>query len=88
MDIRAIVRSPGANTGSLRICRPADIRLPGGLIFLSLWFVLISERQIKRGAHRSTIGLERAIRQYLNIYNEDPKPSIWTKSADEDCISE
>ena len=27
--------------------------------------------------------LERAIRQYLNIYNEDPKPFIWTKSADQ-----
>ena len=47
------------------------------------WFALISERQIKRGTHRSTIELERAIRQYLNTYNENPKPFIWTKSADE-----
>lgn len=47
------------------------------------WFALISERHIKRGTHRSTIELERAIRQYLNIYNEDPKPFIWTKSADQ-----
>jgi hypothetical protein len=38
------------------------------------WFALISERQIKRGTHRSTIELERAIRQYLTIYNQDPKP--------------
>jgi len=47
------------------------------------WFALISERHIKRGSHRSTIELERSIRQYLNIYNEDPKPFIWTKSADQ-----
>jgi transposase len=47
------------------------------------WFALISERHIKRGTHRSTIELERAIHQYLNIYNEDPKPFIWTKSADQ-----
>lgn len=47
------------------------------------WFALISERQIKRGTHRSTIELERAIRQYLGIYNDDPEPFIWTKSADE-----
>ena len=46
------------------------------------WFALISERQIKRGTHRSTVELERAIREYLDIYNEDPKPFIWTKSAD------
>jgi transposase len=47
------------------------------------WFALISERHIKRGTHRSTLELERAIRQYLNIYNETPKPFIWTKSADQ-----
>jgi transposase len=47
------------------------------------WFALISERQIKRGTHRSTVQLERAIRQYLSIYNEQPKPFVWTKNADE-----
>jgi len=47
------------------------------------WFALLSERQIKQGTHRSTIELERAIRQYLSIYNEDPKPFVWTKSADQ-----
>jgi transposase len=47
------------------------------------WFALISARQIKRGTHRSTLELERAIRQYLDIYNEDPKPFVWTKTADE-----
>jgi len=40
-------------------------------------------RQIKRGAHRSTRELEDAIRSYLRIYNDDPKPFVWTKSADQ-----
>lgn len=47
------------------------------------WFALLSERQIKRGTHRSTFELERAIRRYLDLYNEDPKPFVWTKSADD-----
>jgi transposase len=47
------------------------------------WFGLISARQIKRGTHRSTVELERAIREYLSIYNEEPKPFAWTKTADE-----
>jgi transposase len=47
------------------------------------WFALLSGRQIKRGTHRSTLELERAIRQYLNVYNTDPKPFVWHKSADE-----
>jgi transposase len=45
------------------------------------WFALLTQKQIKRGSHRSTVELERPIRQYLEIYNEDPQPLIWTKSA-------
>lgn len=40
------------------------------------WFGLLSEKQIKRGTHRSTMQLEQAIRQYLAIHNESPKPFI------------
>jgi transposase len=47
------------------------------------FFALLTTRQIKRGTHRSTRELEQAIRAYLNIYNEDPKPFLWTKAEDE-----
>jgi transposase len=47
------------------------------------WFALLSEKQIKRGTHRSTIELEQAIRQYLTLYNANPRPFMWTKTADE-----
>ena len=47
------------------------------------WFALLTERQIKRGAHRSTRALERAIREFIDAHNDDPKPFIWTKTADQ-----
>jgi transposase len=47
------------------------------------WFALLSEKQIKRGTHRSTVALEQAIRTYLTHYNARPTPFMWTKSADE-----
>lgn len=47
------------------------------------WFGLLSQRQIKRGSHRSVSELEKAIREFLQAHNEDPKPFVWTKSADE-----
>ena len=47
------------------------------------WFALLSQKQIKRGAHRSIRALETAIREYLAITNEAPKPFVWTKTADE-----
>ena len=46
------------------------------------WFALLTQRQIKRGSHRSTLALEDAIRQYLNQHNLSPKPFVWTKNAD------
>ena len=47
------------------------------------WFALLSEKQIKRGAHRSTRALEEAIHHYLTLTNAAPQPFIWTKTADE-----
>lgn len=46
------------------------------------FFALISERHIKRGAHTSVKDLESSIKHYLDVYNRDPKPFVWTKSAD------
>lgn len=59
---------------------------PTGSSWLNLverWFAELTRRQIKRGSHRSTRQLENAIRSYLEIYNEDPKPFVWHKTADE-----
>ena len=47
------------------------------------WFALLTDKQIKRGAHRSTQALEAAITAYIALSNTAPKPFVWTKSADE-----
>jgi transposase len=47
------------------------------------FFAALTEKQIRRGVHRSVRELETAIKQYLAVTNESPKPFIWTKSADE-----
>ncbi len=46
------------------------------------WFALLSTRAIKRGTHRSTVALEKAIGEYIEATNDDPKPFVWTKSAE------
>ena len=46
------------------------------------FFAELTEKQIRRGVHRSTRDLEQAIREYINNVNHDPKPFRWTKSAD------
>jgi transposase len=47
------------------------------------WFAELTMKQIRRGAHRSVAELERAIRDFLDVHNEEPKPFVWTKTADE-----
>jgi transposase len=47
------------------------------------WFAQLTEKQIKRGAHRSTRSLEIAILAYIDHGNTTPKPFVWTKTADE-----
>ena len=45
------------------------------------FFANLTEKQIRRGVHRSTRELEAAIRDYIEAVNDDPKPFRWTKSA-------
>lgn len=47
------------------------------------WFGELTEKRIRRGTFRSTRELVTAIKDYLKGTNEDPKPFIWHKSADQ-----
>ena len=47
------------------------------------FFADLTNKQLRRSAHRSTLELERAIRDYIDIKNRHPKPFVWTKTADE-----
>ncbi len=47
------------------------------------WFAEITKKRIRRGVFRSVKELEAAIREYIEVHNEDPKPFVWTRTADE-----
>jgi hypothetical protein len=38
---------------------------------------------LRRGTHRSTKELEASINDWIDTWNEDPRPFVWHKSADE-----
>jgi hypothetical protein len=42
---------------------------------------LLADKQIKRGVHRGVHELKAAITAFIHVHNDDPKPFIWTKSA-------
>jgi len=47
------------------------------------WFGLLTQRLLKRGVHMSVAALEQDIMNYVEANNEEAKPFVWTKSADE-----
>jgi len=53
------------------------------LNLIERWFADFTAKQIRRGVHRSVRELEEAAARYIRLRNGDPKPFIWTKSADE-----
>src|SRR6266851_41432 len=47
------------------------------------FFADLTEKQIRRGVHCSTAELEAAINAYVETVNANPRPFVWTKSADD-----
>jgi transposase len=47
------------------------------------WFGLLTDKLIRRGVHTSVQALENDIREWIATWNDNPRPFIWTKTADE-----
>src|SRR5213080_1934386 len=47
------------------------------------WFAELTTKWIKRGSHRSVRELVASIRTWITSWNDDPKPFVWHKTADQ-----
>jgi len=47
------------------------------------WFGFITDELIRRGSHTSVQALEADMRAWAKGWNDDPKPFIWTKPAEQ-----
>ena len=47
------------------------------------WFAELTNKRIRRGVFRSVKELETAIREYIDVHNETPRPFVWTRTADQ-----
>ena len=53
------------------------------LSLVERWFAELTMKQIRRGTFRSVPQLKAAIQEFIDAHQADPKPFVWTKSADE-----
>ena len=47
------------------------------------WFAELTTKKLRRGAHRSVRQLNTDIRAWIDTWNDDPRPFVWTKTADQ-----
>jgi transposase len=47
------------------------------------WFAELTNRKLRRSAHRTVTELETDIRKWISEWNKNPRPFVWTKTADE-----
>ena len=47
------------------------------------WFGYLTDQLLRRGVHKSVQALEKDVRDWIKIWNQDPKPFAWTKTAEE-----
>ena len=47
------------------------------------WFGFLTDQKIRRGAHKTVQALEADIRSWIKAWNDNPKPFVWKKSAEE-----
>jgi len=47
------------------------------------WFAELTNRWLRRGTHHSTRDLVASIRTWIQMWNDQPKPFVWHKTADE-----
>ena len=47
------------------------------------WFGLLTDQLIRRGVHKSVVALENDVRRWIKNWNQDPKPFVWTKTAED-----
>jgi transposase len=59
---------------------------PTGSSWLNLverWFSELTTKKIRRGAHLSVRDLNKDIRDWIDTWNDDPRPYVWVKTADQ-----
>ena len=47
------------------------------------WFAELTTKKLRRGAHRSVRALNADIRAWIDTWNQDPRPFVWTKTAEQ-----
>jgi len=86
LDNYATHKTPAVKAWLLKHPRVVLHFTPTSASWLNLverWFAELTRRKLQRSTHRSVAELERDIVTWTQQWNHDPKPFVWTKTADQ-----
>jgi transposase len=86
LDNLATHKTPAVKTWLLKHPRFYLHFTPTGSSWLNLverFFAEITVKLLRRGVHRSVTDLEDDIRQWIEQWNTNPRPYVWTRTADQ-----
>ena len=69
--------------------RPPRFQLPftptdsSWLNLVERFIAELTTKWLRRGTHRSVAELEHAIQSWIDTWNHQPRPFVWTKTADQ-----
>jgi transposase len=85
-DNYATHKTPAIKTWLLRHPRFHLHFTPTSASWLNLverWFAELTRRKLRRSAHRSVAELEADLQAWIQAWNDNPRPFVWAKTADE-----
>jgi hypothetical protein len=87
---RSSIASDAHDTGDQEgVATPSPVSTPlhptnrSWINLVERWFAELTNKWLRRGPHRSIKELEAAIGDWIGRWNDEPKPFIWHKGADE-----
>jgi transposase len=86
LDNSSTHKTPAIQTWLLAHPRFAVHFTPTSSSWLNLverWFAELTTKKLRRGAHRSVRALNTDIRAWIDTCNDNPRPFVWTKTAEQ-----
>jgi transposase len=86
LDNSSTHKTPAIKTWLLRHPRFHFHFTPTSSSWLNLverWFAELTRKLLQRSAHRSVNALEKDLREWTATWNDNPRPFVWRKTADE-----
>ena len=86
LDNSSTHKTPAINTWLLRHPRFTFHFTPTSSSWLNLverWFAELTNRMLRRSAHRSVKELTTALNAWIGAWNDNPRPFVWHRTADD-----